>query len=460
LGNRFVIALLSLLALWSPRYGQDGHVTLSGRVIDMTGAAVSGASVHVRDQSVAASKPERTATADAEGRFEIPWLSPGTYSLRVEGAGFTPHSQTINLGATQGEPMEIRLQAGNVFETVTITAQESGYQPLSATTGSRTDLPLRDIPASVQVVTRQVIDDQASVNVNDVVRNASGVNVPHSTGSRAEAFTIRGFTSTANTYRDGYRNDFNSNRSNTELSNVERVEVLKGPASILFGRLDPSGVINLVTKKPLSDSVISREQLTTQNPLNVQAALRYTAGVRPETYGYDNRGDWATLRGGSWNQYLNGLRMLFGSYNNIRPDPFTLERIDVLRCPSSVMYGQGGIGGVINLTSKRPLAQPRGEINVQFGNYNRKQLGFDLSGVADNDGKLLYRLIGLGRALGRDARRPQGLVEFRNRRRCDVRQERSGSHRPGGACVPVEPRPCALFQLLCVVSPAGRARFL
>jgi iron complex outermembrane receptor protein len=244
------------LSLLAPRFmvvpAQSLSQTLAGRITDASGAAVSGATVSARND-----KAERIATADAEGRFEIPELAPGSYRLNVNAPGFAPFNQLFTLNAEQNRQLEIQLVPGNVFETVTITAQESGYQPLSATTASRTDTPLRDLPAAVQIITRQVLDDQGIVTVNDAVRNASGVNVPHSTGSRAEAFTVRGFTSIANTYRDGYRNDFNSNRSNTELSNVERVEVLKGPASILYGRLDPSGVVNLVTKKPLADHYYS-----------------------------------------------------------------------------------------------------------------------------------------------------------------------------------------------------------
>lgn len=81
--------------------------------------------------------------------------------------------------------------------------------------------------------------------------------MPNASGGRAEDFTIRGFTSSGNTYRDGIRNDFNSNRASAELSNVERIEVLKGPASILYGKLDPSGVVNYVTKKPRTDRYFS-----------------------------------------------------------------------------------------------------------------------------------------------------------------------------------------------------------
>jgi outer membrane receptor protein involved in Fe transport len=242
------------LSLFAPRFmvvpAQSLSQTLAGRITDASGAALSGATVIARNDST---KTERTSTADTTGRFEIAGLAPGSYRVSVTATGFAPFNQLFTLNTEQNRQLEIQLVPGNVFETVTITAGETGYQPLSATTASRMDTPLRDLPAAVQIITRQVLDDQGIVTVNDAVRNASGVNVPHSTGSRAESFTIRGFTSIANTYRDGYRNDFNSNRSNTELSNVERVEVLKGPASVLFGRLDPSGVVNFVTKKPLAD---------------------------------------------------------------------------------------------------------------------------------------------------------------------------------------------------------------
>lgn len=151
---------------------------------------------------------------------------------------------------------------------------------------------------------------------------------------------------------------------------------------------------------PQAVSVITRQQLTEQSPLNVQDALRYVAGVRAETYGFDARGDWATMRGGSWGQYLNGLRMLFGFYNNTRPDPFALDRVEVLRGPSSVLYGQGGFGGVINLVSKRPLPVQRREIQMQFGSFGRKQIALDLTGPVDEEGKWLYRLVALGRDSG------------------------------------------------------------
>jgi iron complex outermembrane receptor protein len=118
---------------------------------------------------------------------------------------------------------------------------------------------------------------------------------------------------------------------------------------------------------PQSISIIGPERMQEQAPLTVQDALRYSAGIRTEQYGFDARGDWASMRGGSFGQFMNGLRMLFGYYNNIRPEPFALERIEVMRGPSSVLFGQGGFGGVINLITKRPSPQRRGEIQIQAG---------------------------------------------------------------------------------------------
>ncbi len=169
-------------------------------------------------------------------------------------------------------------------------------------------------------------------------------------------------------------------------------------AGEVSGSIGKSSITLLET--PQSISVVTREELTLRAPLNMQEALRYSPGVRAEQYGFDARGDWASIRGGSFGQFLNGMRNLFGSYNNVRPEPFALEQIEVMRGPSSVLFGQGGFGGVINLVTKRPLDTPRGEVAVQLGSFGRKQIGLDLTGPAGRSGKLFYRLVGVGRDSG------------------------------------------------------------
>lgn len=155
-----------------------------------------------------------------------------------------------------------------------------------------------------------------------------------------------------------------------------------------------------LNETPQSISVITRDLMEDQGAGNLQDALRYTPGVFANTYGFDNRGDWANIRGTAFVQYQDGLRMLFGSYNNIRSDPFTLERVEVVRGPASVLYGQGGFGGLVNLVSKRPQADPTRQIELSAGSYSRKQVAVDLTGPLNADGTLLYRLIALGRDSG------------------------------------------------------------
>ncbi|VEP13606.1 TonB-dependent siderophore receptor [Hyella patelloides LEGE 07179] len=128
---------------------------------------------------------------------------------------------------------------------------EDDYFVPDASRTLKTDIPLRDTPASVQVIPQQVIKDQGATNVREIVRNASGVTFSNSAGGRSEQFIIRGFI--AERFRNGFRDDLFSTRTQAELANIDRVEILKGPASVLFGRAEPSGIINLVTKQPLRE---------------------------------------------------------------------------------------------------------------------------------------------------------------------------------------------------------------
>jgi iron complex outermembrane recepter protein len=125
----------------------------------------------------------------------------------------------------------------------------SPYQAPRTSAGTRTDTPLIDVPQSVQVVPRQVIEDRGVRNLAETFRNVSGVSSGRvSPDSQAFSPVIRGFQS-ENVLRNGLRE--NTLRFSSEVANVERVEVLKGPASVLFGQGDLGGTINIVTKRPL-----------------------------------------------------------------------------------------------------------------------------------------------------------------------------------------------------------------
>lgn len=116
---------------------------------------------------------------------------------------------------------------------------------------------MRDIPQSIQVVPQQVLEDQQVIRLNEALRNVSGVRDDDSFAGTLDRINIRGFTQDV-FLRDNFRQ---SQFSLRETANLERIEVLKGPASVLYGNLEPGGVVNLVTKKPLSEPYYSAELL-------------------------------------------------------------------------------------------------------------------------------------------------------------------------------------------------------
>jgi iron complex outermembrane receptor protein len=146
--------------------------------------------------------------------------------------------------AQQDEPIEL-----------VVTGEQDGYSVPNATAGTRTDTPLRDIPQSIQVIPQQVLRDQQANRLEEALRNAPGITQGFSVPGAVSTFTIRGFTinstSGNNFLRDGLPDP--TVGGVIELPSIEQVEVLKGPASVLFGFGNPGGTINLVTKKPLRD---------------------------------------------------------------------------------------------------------------------------------------------------------------------------------------------------------------
>jgi iron complex outermembrane recepter protein len=148
---------------------------------------------------------------------------------------------------------------------------------------------------------------------------------------------------------------------------------------------------------PAALSVITESQLRDRGVQTLQEALRYSAGVMPDAYGLDNRGDWAIIRGSEFQQLVDGMREEFTYYSVARPDPYALERVEILRGPASVLYGQGPVAGVVNVASKLPRSEARQELVADFGSFHRKQVATDLTGPLNADGSLLYRLVGVYR---------------------------------------------------------------
>lgn len=146
-----------------------------------------------------------------------------------------------------------------------------------------------------------------------------------------------------------------------------------------------------------SVSIETALDLREKGALNVADAYLYSAGVFGERYGFATRGDWVSVRGLDVPEYRDSLQALFGNYNNTRPDIYTIEQVEVLKGPASVLYGQGSPGGIVNVVSKTPRSEPFRELVVEGGNFDRLQLAADLTGPLDQDGQWLYRLNGVYR---------------------------------------------------------------
>lgn len=123
---------------------------------------------------------------------------------------------------------------------------DSSYNPPTATSATKIEAPLRDIPQTVNVVPQSLLRDQAAQSMQDALKAVPGVGFSHGDGQRDQV-TIRGFSAIADQFVDGLRDDALYFR---DLSNIEQIEVLKGPASVLYGRGSSGGLINRITKKP------------------------------------------------------------------------------------------------------------------------------------------------------------------------------------------------------------------
>lgn len=152
-----------------------------------------------------------------------------------------------------------------------------------------------------------------------------------------------------------------------------------------------------ILEVPQSVSVVTQDELRLLQVTNLEQATRYTAGIVSGSYGADDRFDWLTLRGFSPTKYLDGLQLPSAVFAQSRLDLYGMQQVDILKGPSSVLYGQVPPGGLVNMESKLPTADAFGEVQAQFGSFSSAQGAFDLGGPLDDQGQFLYRLTGLDR---------------------------------------------------------------
>ncbi len=158
---------------------------------------------------------------------------------------------------------------------------------------------------------------------------------------------------------------------------------------------------------PQSISVVGQDEIDKRAAQSVAEALNYTPGVLTgAAQGLDSRVDDVVIRGFDVsgftnNQYLDGLRVANGGqWTRSQYDVFGLESVEVSKGPSAVLYGQVTPGGLVNQVSKRPTADPHGQVLLRAGTFDLWQMGADTSGPLDPNGTLLYRVVGMYREGG------------------------------------------------------------
>ncbi|WP_445682715.1 TonB-dependent siderophore receptor [Radicibacter daui] len=151
---------------------------------------------------------------------------------------------------------------------------------------------------------------------------------------------------------------------------------------------------------PQSVSVVTQEELKQRGVTNFNDAVSYSPGIRAVDYPGGQGMPRLYMRGfRSQSQrayYRDGLRNGFNPYDS-DIEPYALEEFNILKGPSSTLYGDAMPGGLVDTRTKRPTAEPLHEVQLQYGSYNRKQVGFDLAGPANEDDTVLYRFTGLYR---------------------------------------------------------------
>ena len=157
-----------------------------------------------------------------------------------------------------------------------------------------------------------------------------------------------------------------------------------------------------VNETPQSISVVTRGAMTDRAVQTVSESLLYSSNVNGQRYGNDTRSEYFTVRGFPADLYLDGLRIPQianqpGGYAGFRIEPYFLNRVEVLRGPSSALFGQTNVGGVINMVGKDPSDTPATEVYGRLGSFNLKEVGFDTTGPLGEDTGVSYRLAGIYR---------------------------------------------------------------
>lgn len=241
--NLKLVLLITISSFFSFAQAQD-RAQITGRVITSDGSAASNISVTLKGTRLGAS-------TNAAGDYLINNIKPGTYIIRVSALGVQAQEKEITLSAGDNRSLDFVLSTSyEQLQEVSITTGVKKYKSDQPSSSLRINEPLIEIPQNIQIVTSGTLTDQQVISMSDnLIRNVSGANRVEHWGDLFARITMRGSQIQA------FRNGFNAVNSSwgpltEDMSFVDHIEFVKGPAGFMLSNGDPSGLYNVVTKKP------------------------------------------------------------------------------------------------------------------------------------------------------------------------------------------------------------------
>ncbi len=239
---RVLFAVIAFVLVSSTVFAQSAG-RIEGRIVSERNEPLLGISVALEGTT-------QGTTTDEEGKYVIKAVTPGTYTLVAAGVGYTAIKREVEVeaGSSVTEYFLLPSSSTALSEVVVATSRSGEFVQPIGSTATKMEAPLKSVPQSVQIISRRAMDQMQVIRLDDAMRNVSGVTMETGFGGRTDIFQIRGFrTSTESIFKNGFRN---SVRTFRETANIQQIEVMKGPASVLYGISDPGGMVNITTKKP------------------------------------------------------------------------------------------------------------------------------------------------------------------------------------------------------------------
>lgn len=236
----YLCSVLLTLCSISTTFAQNEKGSIKGNLQNEKGIALPAVSIEIKELG-------KKTIANEAGEFIFKNLSPGTYTLKASHIGLKTQQKTFFVKAGEVAVLQLILTAYTNGLNEVMISETRSINKKSLSLG-KVNIPALDLPQSVSVINADVIAQQQAIRLSDVVKNVNGVYLGSTRGSTQETFYARGYSFSANNmFKNGSR--VNSGAM-PEMSSLEKVEVLKGSAAILYGSVAPGGILNMVTKKP------------------------------------------------------------------------------------------------------------------------------------------------------------------------------------------------------------------